>query len=80
MYKYRLKFLRDHDDGDPDTVTFDKPVSPGEVIHLEETGWYHYVSARHQLKASVRLDLSKSSESESEAELLAEQYGDLTED
>lgn len=75
MYAYRIYYLADHDDGDPKRYESSFPVSPGDVIQLPETGYFHQAISLREQKTGTRLDLSKSGQSEQEARLLAAQYG-----
>ena len=75
MYKYRLYYLSDHDDGDPKIYESSSPIALGDIIRLPETGYFHQAVRLLPQKTGTRLDLSKSAQSESEARLLAEQYG-----
>ena len=62
-------------DGNPKKASFPDPVSKGDVILLDDTGFYHYVVSVIQQKTGVRLDLYESACSESDAYLIAEQAG-----
>ena len=75
MYSYSLHYLADQDDGDPNRYESSLPVSPGDVIQLPETGFFHQAIRLHEQKKGTRLDLSKSAQSEAEAKLLAVQNG-----
>lgn len=78
IYRYRLHYLADHDDADPRFYESATEVTPGEVLHLPETGWYHRAIRLHTKKTGIRLDVSKRGESVQEAMLLSEQYGHWT--
>lgn len=75
MHKYRLYYLADGDDFDPEFYESESPVEAGDVIRLPETGFYHQIIRLLPRKTNTRLNLSKSAQSEEEARLLAEQYG-----
>ena len=73
--RYKLRYLADHDDMDPAYYSAASPVTPGDVIQLPETGLFHQAIRLRMLRTNIRLELSKSAQSEPEARLLAEQYG-----
>ncbi len=78
VFKYSLKYEHDSQSDGPDTYESDTPVSTGDVIWLEETGFHHYVNRTLQQKTRVQLLLSKSAQSAAEARLVATQLKQST--
>lgn len=74
QHTYKLKYLADWDDSCPKRHLSDTPINTGDVIEVDN-GFYHYVSEIRQLKTGLQLVLSESAQSESSAQLLAEQHG-----
>ncbi len=66
MYKYRLHYLRDIDDGNWKKYESDSKVIVGDVIQLA-SDFYHCVIKITNQKTGVRLDVSQSSQSRAEA-------------
>ncbi len=66
MYKYRLHYLRDGDDGNWKTYESEEEVSIGDVLQLA-CGFYHCVIKITKQKTGVRLDVSQSAQSPDEA-------------
>ncbi|VWD15441.1 hypothetical protein [Burkholderia contaminans] len=73
VFKYTLRYLHDSQSDGPSTYESDTPVSVEDVLWLEESGFYHNVNQVLQQKTRVQLLLSKSSQSEAEARLVAAQ-------
>ncbi len=74
MYRYRLKYLAEQDDGNSKTYQSDAPVAVGDVIKPSH-GDYHYVVRIRPLDKDICLDLSKSATNIEDALLLAKQHG-----
>ena len=73
--KYKLKFLADNDDADPEFFTSLVGIHAGEVLLIPETGMHHVVSYLLHDGTAAHLALSKSAQSSvDEAYLLAGQY------
>ena len=72
-FKYGLQYEYDSPKSSPKTYESEVPVSAGDVIFHEEDGLFYYVSQVLQQTTRVRLRLSKSSQSEAEARLVAAQ-------
>lgn len=66
MKKFKLHFLRDNDDSNPKHYFDEHEPEIGQVIQVEN-GFYHVVVTKRNLKKIVRLDLSESGQSETEA-------------
>jgi hypothetical protein len=72
-YKYKLRYEYDSNQGSHQSYESDHPVKPGDVIYVDEDGFYYEVIQVLQLQTRVQLLLSKSAQSEQEARLVAEQ-------
>lgn len=74
MYEYRIHYLADMDDANWKKYESGSELHVGDVIQLA-CGFYHVVCDIKQQKTGVRIDVSKSSQSEDEALLVAHQDG-----
>jgi predicted RNase H-related nuclease YkuK (DUF458 family) len=74
MNRYKLYYLSDCDDANWPRCETETEVEVGDILRLS-CGFYHVVCAKKQLKKEIRLDVSKSCQSQEEALLVAEQHG-----